>query len=155
MHGNQISSLSVRSATSTTWNTNRREVNVGLKWKRSNREIQIEQKHKNGILKNGSPLTPWTCHILGVCHTANIQHTQQIIHHLESRPPTLLILDNLETAWESPGSCKEIEEFLALLTDIEHLALIVSFFCFCWGKLGFPKIYGGLKLVFAYDQLGS
>ncbi|KAJ7190026.1 P-loop containing nucleoside triphosphate hydrolase protein [Mycena pura] len=52
--------------------------------------------------------------------------TQQIIHHIESRPRILLILDNLETAWELPGSRKEIEEFLALLTDIEHLALIIT-----------------------------
>ncbi|KAJ7207429.1 P-loop containing nucleoside triphosphate hydrolase protein, partial [Mycena pura] len=52
--------------------------------------------------------------------------TQQIIHHIESGPPTLLILDNLETAWESPGSRKAIEEFLSLLTDIQHLALIIT-----------------------------
>src|ERR1700743_553210 len=52
--------------------------------------------------------------------------TQQIIHHFASGPPILLILDNLETAWESTGSRKEIEEFLGLLTDIQHLALIVS-----------------------------
>ncbi|KAJ7208275.1 hypothetical protein GGX14DRAFT_395932 [Mycena pura] len=75
--------------------------------------------------------------------------TQQIIHHLESRPPTLLILDNLETPWESSGSRKEIEEFLALLTDVQHLAVI--------GKLGFPKTYGGLKVnfdLFSYGLLG-
>ncbi|KAJ7215377.1 P-loop containing nucleoside triphosphate hydrolase protein, partial [Mycena pura] len=52
--------------------------------------------------------------------------TQQVIHHFSSRPPTLLILDNLETVWESTGSRKEIEEFLALLTDIQHLALIIT-----------------------------
>ncbi|KAJ7210123.1 P-loop containing nucleoside triphosphate hydrolase protein, partial [Mycena pura] len=52
--------------------------------------------------------------------------TQQIINHFESRPPILLILDNLETAWESPVSRKEIEDFLALLTDIQHLALIIT-----------------------------
>ncbi|KAJ7190454.1 P-loop containing nucleoside triphosphate hydrolase protein, partial [Mycena pura] len=52
--------------------------------------------------------------------------TQQIIHHFESRPPNLLILDNLETAWESSGSRKEIEEFLALLTDLQHLAVIIT-----------------------------
>ncbi|KAJ7190433.1 P-loop containing nucleoside triphosphate hydrolase protein, partial [Mycena pura] len=52
--------------------------------------------------------------------------TQQIIHHFESRPPILLILDNLETVWESTVSRKEIEEFLALLTDNQHLALIIT-----------------------------
>src|SRR6201996_386741 len=44
--------------------------------------------------------------------------TQQVIHHFASGPPTLLILDNLETAWESTGSRKAVEDFLALLTDI-------------------------------------
>ncbi|KAJ7190024.1 P-loop containing nucleoside triphosphate hydrolase protein, partial [Mycena pura] len=52
--------------------------------------------------------------------------TQQIIHHFENRPPILLILDNLETVWESPGSRKETEEFLALLADLKHLALIIT-----------------------------
>ncbi|KAJ7192658.1 hypothetical protein GGX14DRAFT_528349 [Mycena pura] len=50
----------------------------------------------------------------------------QIIRHFASRPPTLLILDNLETAWEPMGSRNEIEKFLTLLTDIQQLALIVS-----------------------------
>ncbi|KAJ7189761.1 P-loop containing nucleoside triphosphate hydrolase protein, partial [Mycena pura] len=52
--------------------------------------------------------------------------TQQVIHHFASGPPTLLILDNLETAWESTRSRKEIEDFLALLTDIQNLALIIT-----------------------------
>ncbi|KAJ7195923.1 P-loop containing nucleoside triphosphate hydrolase protein, partial [Mycena pura] len=52
--------------------------------------------------------------------------TQQIIHHFMSRPPTLLMLDNVETAWEPAVSRSEIEEFLSLLTDIQHLALIVT-----------------------------
>ncbi|KAJ7768919.1 hypothetical protein B0H16DRAFT_1781095 [Mycena metata] len=50
--------------------------------------------------------------------------TQPVIHHLSEGPPTLLILDNLETVWE-PAECrKEVEEFLSLLTDIVGLALI-------------------------------
>ncbi|KAJ7215039.1 P-loop containing nucleoside triphosphate hydrolase protein [Mycena pura] len=52
--------------------------------------------------------------------------TQQIIRHFASRPPTLLILDNLETAWEPMGSRIEIEKFLSLLTDIQQLALIIT-----------------------------
>ncbi|KAJ7202344.1 hypothetical protein GGX14DRAFT_544525 [Mycena pura] len=50
--------------------------------------------------------------------------TQQIIRHFASRPPTLLMLDNLETAWEPMGSRNEIEKFLSLLTDIQQLALL-------------------------------
>ncbi|KAJ7193483.1 hypothetical protein GGX14DRAFT_379007 [Mycena pura] len=44
--------------------------------------------------------------------------TQQIIHHFARGPPILLILDNLETAWESIESRKEIDEFLVFLADI-------------------------------------
>ncbi|KAJ7893741.1 hypothetical protein B0H13DRAFT_2527387, partial [Mycena leptocephala] len=38
--------------------------------------------------------------------------------------PSLLILDNLETLWE-PKISTNIEEFLSLLTGMEHLALVV------------------------------
>jgi hypothetical protein len=52
--------------------------------------------------------------------------TQSIIRHFSSGPPTLLILDNLETIWEPPESRGDVEKFLCLLTEVEHLALIVS-----------------------------
>ncbi|KAJ7734093.1 hypothetical protein B0H16DRAFT_1578243 [Mycena metata] len=43
--------------------------------------------------------------------------TLPVINHLSSSPPTLLVLDNLETL---------IEEFLSLLTGVEHLALLIT-----------------------------
>ncbi|KAJ7934592.1 P-loop containing nucleoside triphosphate hydrolase protein, partial [Mycena leptocephala] len=49
-----------------------------------------------------------------------------VVHHLSCAPPTLLVLDNLETVWEPADSRAEIEEFLSLLTDIEHLALMIT-----------------------------
>ncbi|KAJ6596346.1 P-loop containing nucleoside triphosphate hydrolase protein, partial [Mycena vulgaris] len=52
--------------------------------------------------------------------------TQDILRHLSSGPPTLLIFDNLETSWEPPQSRRDIEEFLSLLTDIKHLALMIT-----------------------------
>ncbi|KAJ7620689.1 hypothetical protein DFH06DRAFT_1305936 [Mycena polygramma] len=52
--------------------------------------------------------------------------TRAVVQHFSSRPASLLILDNLETAWEPLECRKEIEEFLSLLTDVEHLALIVT-----------------------------
>ncbi|KAJ7719507.1 hypothetical protein B0H16DRAFT_1795271 [Mycena metata] len=52
--------------------------------------------------------------------------TQEVLEHLTSAPPSLLILDNLETPWEPVGSRKEIEEFLSLLTDVASLALLVT-----------------------------
>lgn len=51
--------------------------------------------------------------------------TRPILQFFLNSAPSLLILDNLETLWE-PADCREeIEEFLALLTDIDSLALIV------------------------------
>ncbi|KAJ7732134.1 hypothetical protein B0H16DRAFT_1468701 [Mycena metata] len=51
---------------------------------------------------------------------------QAVLRHFSNAPPTLLILDNLETVWEPVKSRKEIEEFLSLLTDITTLALLVT-----------------------------
>ncbi|KAJ7620698.1 hypothetical protein DFH06DRAFT_63574 [Mycena polygramma] len=52
--------------------------------------------------------------------------TRAVVQHFSSKPASLLILDNLETAWEPMECRKEIEEFLSLLTDVDHLALIVT-----------------------------
>jgi hypothetical protein len=52
--------------------------------------------------------------------------TGPVIRHFSSGSPTLLILDNLETVWEPPETRADVEKFLCHLTDVEHLALIVS-----------------------------
>ncbi|KAJ7676893.1 hypothetical protein DFH06DRAFT_1428772 [Mycena polygramma] len=52
--------------------------------------------------------------------------TRAVVQHFCSKPASLLILDNLETVWEPMEHRKEIEEFLSLLTDVDHLALIVT-----------------------------
>jgi predicted ATPase len=52
--------------------------------------------------------------------------TGPVIRHFSSSPPTLLILDNLETIWEPAESRTDVENFLNRLTDVEHLASIVS-----------------------------
>jgi hypothetical protein len=51
--------------------------------------------------------------------------TKSVVHHFSEGPPCLLVLDNLETAWEPIESRGGIEEFLSLLTDVLHLALVV------------------------------
>ncbi|KAJ7729722.1 P-loop containing nucleoside triphosphate hydrolase protein, partial [Mycena olivaceomarginata] len=52
--------------------------------------------------------------------------SQAVVQHFSSSPSSLLVLDNLETLWE-PMECRsDIEEFLSLLADIEHLALIIT-----------------------------
>ncbi|KAJ7616215.1 P-loop containing nucleoside triphosphate hydrolase protein [Mycena polygramma] len=52
--------------------------------------------------------------------------TQAILQCLIQQPSSLLILDNLETVWEPTQSRKEIEAFLALLSDVNHLALLIT-----------------------------
>ncbi|KAJ7495488.1 P-loop containing nucleoside triphosphate hydrolase protein [Mycena latifolia] len=51
---------------------------------------------------------------------------QGIIRHFADMPPLLLILDNLETIWEPRETRGQIEIFLSLLTDVNHLALIIT-----------------------------
>lgn len=51
--------------------------------------------------------------------------TQPIIRYFSGNSPCLLILDNLETVWEPKETRDDIEELLALLTDIHDLVLIV------------------------------
>jgi hypothetical protein len=52
--------------------------------------------------------------------------TQAVYQYFTTGPSSLLVLDNLETAWE-PMECRgDIEEFLSLLTDVQHLALVVG-----------------------------
>ncbi|KAJ7915419.1 hypothetical protein B0H13DRAFT_1872083 [Mycena leptocephala] len=52
--------------------------------------------------------------------------TGQVIQHLSSSVDTLLILDNLETLWEPVETRSKIEEFLSLLTGVDHLALVIT-----------------------------
>ncbi|KAJ6535105.1 hypothetical protein B0H19DRAFT_1080501 [Mycena capillaripes] len=52
--------------------------------------------------------------------------TRAVVRHFANSPPYLLILDNLETLWEPRESQGDVEEFLSLLTDINHLALIIT-----------------------------
>ncbi|KAJ7939814.1 hypothetical protein B0H13DRAFT_1850578 [Mycena leptocephala] len=51
--------------------------------------------------------------------------TKPVVQYFLRKPPSLLILDNLETPWEPINSCGRVEEFLSLLTDVPHLALIL------------------------------
>ncbi|KAJ7482700.1 P-loop containing nucleoside triphosphate hydrolase protein, partial [Mycena latifolia] len=52
--------------------------------------------------------------------------TEPVVRYFLNSGPSLLILDNLETVWE-PRHCRaDVEKFLALLEDIQHLALIIT-----------------------------
>ncbi|KAJ7907806.1 hypothetical protein B0H13DRAFT_1879258 [Mycena leptocephala] len=50
--------------------------------------------------------------------------THPVIQYFSSSSYCLLILDNLETLWEPAESRGKIEEFLSLLTGVDHLALL-------------------------------
>jgi Cdc6-like AAA superfamily ATPase len=52
--------------------------------------------------------------------------THPVIQYFSSSSNSLLILDNLETLWEPAESRGNIEEFLSLLTGVNHLALVVG-----------------------------
>jgi hypothetical protein len=52
--------------------------------------------------------------------------TKQVVQYFSECSSVLLVLDNLETAWEPMSSRGEVEGFLSLLTDVGNLALVVS-----------------------------
>ncbi|KAJ7923750.1 hypothetical protein B0H13DRAFT_1864556 [Mycena leptocephala] len=52
--------------------------------------------------------------------------THPLILYFSSSSDCLLILDNLETLWEPVESRGKIEEFLSLLTGVDHLALVIT-----------------------------
>ncbi|KAF8214677.1 hypothetical protein K438DRAFT_1801937 [Mycena galopus ATCC 62051] len=52
--------------------------------------------------------------------------TKPIVQYFSRKESCLLILDNLETVWEPIQSRSGIEEFLGLLTGLEHLALMIT-----------------------------
>ncbi|KAJ7849043.1 hypothetical protein B0H13DRAFT_1906397 [Mycena leptocephala] len=52
--------------------------------------------------------------------------THPVIQYFSSSSKSLLILDNLETLWEPVESRSKIEEFLSLLTGVDHLALVIT-----------------------------
>ncbi|KAJ6470462.1 P-loop containing nucleoside triphosphate hydrolase protein, partial [Mycena sanguinolenta] len=52
--------------------------------------------------------------------------TKLVIQFFSRKPSCLLILDNLEAVWEPFQSRGEVEEFFSLLTEIQHLGLIIT-----------------------------
>ncbi|KAF8158746.1 hypothetical protein K438DRAFT_1860749, partial [Mycena galopus ATCC 62051] len=52
--------------------------------------------------------------------------TKPVVQYFSRKMSCLLILDNLETVWEPMHSRAGVEEFLSLLTSLEHLALIIT-----------------------------
>ncbi|KAJ7462425.1 hypothetical protein FB451DRAFT_1495573 [Mycena latifolia] len=51
---------------------------------------------------------------------------REILQHFKCSEASLLVLDNLETTWESLIFRPEVENFLSLLADIPQLALVIT-----------------------------
>ncbi|KAJ7888472.1 P-loop containing nucleoside triphosphate hydrolase protein [Mycena leptocephala] len=52
--------------------------------------------------------------------------THAVIQYFSSCPNSVLVLDNLDTLWEPVEFRGKIEEFLSLLTSVDHLALVIT-----------------------------
>ncbi|KAJ6452089.1 P-loop containing nucleoside triphosphate hydrolase protein, partial [Mycena sanguinolenta] len=52
--------------------------------------------------------------------------TKTVVQYFARHSSCLLILDNLETVWEPIWCRSGVEEFLSLLSDVQHLALIIT-----------------------------
>ncbi|KAJ7894085.1 hypothetical protein B0H13DRAFT_1886058 [Mycena leptocephala] len=95
----------------------------------------IIQKLLRGIISIGSLLlvilqqpSGTCCSYRSSCWTgASKDLTHQVIQHFSSSLDSLLILDNLETLWEPVETRSKIEEFLSLLTGVDHLALVLDY----------------------------
>ncbi|KAF8199752.1 P-loop containing nucleoside triphosphate hydrolase protein [Mycena galopus ATCC 62051] len=51
---------------------------------------------------------------------------KKIYRHFTYAPPSLLVLDNFETPWESTTLRGEVEDYLALIADIPQLAILIT-----------------------------
>ncbi|KAJ7254535.1 hypothetical protein C8J57DRAFT_1236776 [Mycena rebaudengoi] len=100
-----------------------------------NPQVEVKYSHRYFVPCHSSP----TCNLVGVNEpqpfaNTNIRYSQMAWHEysryslfmLLSTPPSLLVLDNLETSWEALSSRSEVEEFLSLLTDVPHLGLMIT-----------------------------
>ncbi|KAF8180662.1 P-loop containing nucleoside triphosphate hydrolase protein, partial [Mycena galopus ATCC 62051] len=52
--------------------------------------------------------------------------TKAVVQYFARAPASLLILDNLETVWEPIQTRGGVEKLLCLLSEVEHLALIIT-----------------------------
>ncbi|KAJ7239117.1 P-loop containing nucleoside triphosphate hydrolase protein, partial [Mycena rebaudengoi] len=91
-------------------------------------QVVAKYSHRYFVPCHSSP----TCNELAVTIADHIgvekgsNMAKKIAHYFAHVPPSLLVLDNLETPWESFSSRSEVEEFLSLLTDVPHLGLMIT-----------------------------
>ncbi|KAK7042660.1 ATPase-AAA-core domain-containing protein [Favolaschia claudopus] len=52
--------------------------------------------------------------------------TKSVVRFFQKTANCLLVIDNLETVWDTAESQDSVEQFLSMLDDIDHLALIIT-----------------------------
>ncbi|KAJ7261533.1 P-loop containing nucleoside triphosphate hydrolase protein, partial [Mycena rebaudengoi] len=91
-------------------------------------QVEAKYSHRYFVPCHSSPtcteLAGTIANHIGLEKGSNLP--KKIAHHFAHAPPSLLVLDNLETPWEALSACSEVEEFLSLLTDAPHLGLIIT-----------------------------
>ncbi|KAJ7212736.1 hypothetical protein C8J57DRAFT_1483578 [Mycena rebaudengoi] len=93
-----------------------------------NPQVAAKYSHQYFVPCHSSP----TCTELAVAIADHIglekgsNLPKRIAHYFAHAPPSLLVLDNLETPWEALSARSEVEEFLSLLTDSPHLGLMIT-----------------------------
>lgn len=73
---------------------------------------------------SSSDLISLTASHLGLDRSGKL--VDAILKRFSAGPPCLLVFDNFESPWEPATSRVQVEEYLSLLTDIPHLAVMVS-----------------------------
>ncbi|KAJ7291634.1 P-loop containing nucleoside triphosphate hydrolase protein, partial [Mycena rebaudengoi] len=93
-----------------------------------NQQVEAKYSHRYFVPCHPSPtcteLAATIADHIGLKKGSNMP--KLVAHYFAHAPPSLLVLDNLETCWESQVSRSEVEEFLSLLTDVLHLGLMIT-----------------------------
>ncbi|KAJ7280681.1 P-loop containing nucleoside triphosphate hydrolase protein, partial [Mycena rebaudengoi] len=93
-----------------------------------NQQVEAKYSHRYFVQCHSSPtcteLAATIADHIGLKKGSNLP--KRVAHYFAHAPPSLLVLDNLETCWESLASRSEVEEFLSLLTDSHHLGLMIT-----------------------------
>ncbi|KAJ7434739.1 hypothetical protein FB451DRAFT_1188845 [Mycena latifolia] len=97
---------------------------------------QYAQKTHQEVLELVSAISDWSDGVSSQLSCVSFSSTNRPEARERSHPPSysiflqppsfLVDLDNLETIWEPRETRKDLEQFLSLLTDVDHLALIIT-----------------------------
>ncbi|KAJ6626077.1 hypothetical protein B0H10DRAFT_1942216 [Mycena sp. CBHHK59/15] len=94
--------------------------------------LKLLADHPNLSYSDGSSLVTGTLsHLVdSIASYVGLENSpklpRKIVQHFSLSPPSLLVLDNFETPRETLASHFEVEEFLSLLSDVPHLALMIT-----------------------------